>query len=352
MTDDKSLPPLTDRACVLLHTLVQKYIKEGVPVGSRALSGELTEKLSPATIRNVMAELERQGYVSSPHTSAGRIPTVLGYRFFVNALVGVQPVQKTFVDALAREFGRAADRSELVRQASSLLSGFTRLAGVVTLPRVETQIFEQIEFLPLSDQRLLAVIVVNGAEVQNKIINVDPVPGRTELTRISNYINRHFGGQPLEEVRRQLFEELNTARAEVDQLMQQAMDVAGRVLQPEPAPQQGDFILDGETNLMEYDELANVAELRRLFDVFHEKREMLYLLDQCIRADRVQIFIGEEAGYEEFNQVSLVTAPYKFDGKTAGVLGVIGPTRIPYQSVVAIVDVTAKLLSAALNSKG
>ena len=345
---------LSERAQSLLKVLVEAYIRDGQPVGSRTLTRESGLAVSSATVRNVMADLEEYGFVSSPHTSAGRIPTDKGYRFFVDTLLKLHPtadVDRELSAALRRRLGdRADDPRALIASASQLLSSFTRLAGVVTVPRQAHAAVSQIEFLGLSENRVLAVLVVNGREVQNRILQLERRFGSEELRRAANFLNEQFRGRELADVRLQLLQQLQDTRAHMNQLMLDAIGMAQQMFAgPDADAAPVDVVIAGETNLMGCAELSNVERLRRLFDAFNEKRDILHLLDQCLRADRVQIFIGHESGYGILDDCSVVTAPYTVDHEVVGVLGVIGPTRMAYERVIPIVDLTARLLGAALN---
>ncbi len=345
---------LTDRAQRLLTALVGAYIRDGQPVGSRTLTRESGLTVSAATVRNVMADLEDYGFVSSPHTSAGRIPTDKGYRFFVDALMKMRPaadLDRELLRSLEQRFGeRADDPRQLVASASQFLSSFTRLAGVVTVPRQPHAAVRQIEFVGLSENRVLAILVVNGREVQNRILQLARPFAAEELRRAANFLNEEFCGRELPDVRAQLLKQLQDTRATMNQVMADAISMAQQMFVPDAsAPVPGDVVIAGETNLMGFAELSNVEKLKRLFDAFNEKRDLLHLLDQCLQADRVQIFIGHESGYGILDDCSIVTAPYTVDNEVVGVLGVIGPTRMAYERVIPIVDVTARLLGSALN---
>lgn len=346
---------LSERSRHLLRVLVESYIRDGEPVGSRTLSRESGLSLSSATIRNVMADLEDLGFVASPHTSAGRVPTDKGYRFFVNALLrhrgGVAAVAELPEAAeLGRRLQPGADGPKsLVTTASQMLSSLTHMAGVVTLPRPAHMAVSQIEFLPLSENRVLAILVVNGTEVQNRILQVGRRFGPEELRRAAGWLNEQFRGREVQHVRDALLRDLQETRATMNQLMQEAILMAEQVFAPgAAAAPEVDMLVAGETNLMGYGELSNVDRLRRLFEAFNEKRDLLHLLDQCVRAEGVQIFIGQESGFGLLDDLSLVTAPYAVDDEVVGVLGVIGPTRMAYERVIPIVDITAKLLGSAL----
>jgi heat-inducible transcriptional repressor len=348
-TTDESL---SDRAQQLLKRLVEHYIRDGQPVGSRTLSRDLGLNLSAATIRNVMADLEELGFVSSPHTSAGRVPTDKGYRFFVDTLLKFQPLEHDKVAAIQTRLGEFSDDPKaLVAAASQLLSTVTRLAGVVTLPRQSHSALSQIEFVPLSDNRVLAILVVNGREVQNRILQLERYFSAEELRRASNYLNQEFRGKELSAVREHLVSQLKETREHLNEMMLDAIRLAQQVVALPPSTGRMEYVIAGETNLMSFAELSNVEKLRRLFDAFTQQRDILHLLDQSLHAEGVQIFIGQESGYTILDDCSIVTAPYSLDQEVVGVLGVIGPTRMAYERVIPIVDITAKLLGSALNSR-
>jgi heat-inducible transcriptional repressor len=351
MASDKPRDVLDERAQTLLRLLVDKFIRDGQPVGSRTLARESGLDLSPATIRNIVSDLEELGFVKSPHTSAGRVPTIKGYRFFVDTLIKLTPPKgdelRRFSESLTETSG---DPQALALSVSNLLSAVTSLAGIVTVPRRSQTALRQIEFLPLSGQRVLAILVVNDREVQNKILNVSRDFGADELKRASNYLNAQVSGRSLREVRALLLAELKRTRASMNAAMVEAIEMAQRVFpEAEPEPE---FVIAGETNLMGIDQVADVETLKGLFEAFGRQRDILHLLDQSMKADGVQIFIGHESGYELLDSYSIVAAPYTSEDDTMGVLGVIGPTRMAYERVIPIVDVTAKLLGRALKSGG
>jgi heat-inducible transcriptional repressor len=344
---------ISERAQQLLKTLVEHYIREGQPVGSRVLSRESGLQLSSATVRNVMADLEEHGFVASPHTSAGRVPTDKGYRFFVNTLLKVQPPGEGDIQSLQRAFeARADDPKALVATASQVLSSITRLAGVVLIPRQSHAALSQVEFIGLSENRVLAILVVNGREVQNKVLQLDRYYSPEQLRRAAAHLNEQFRGRALADVRSTLLEQLQKTREEMNQMMLDAISIAGRLFNAEEDAGEADVLIAGETNLMSFAELSDVDKLRKLFEAFNEKRDILHLLDQSLHAEGVQIFIGHESGYRILDDCTVVTAPYSRDSETLGVLGVIGPTRMAYERVIPIVDLTARLLGSALNSKG
>jgi len=338
-----------ERAQHLLKVLVQRYIREGQPVGSRTLSKDSGLDLSAATIRNVMADLEEMGFVSSPHTSAGRVPTPRGFRFFVDTLLRVKPLSSSEMQVLANKIAVGShDQQSLVASTSAMLSSLTSLAGVVTTPRQPHASLRQIEFLSLSEKRVLAIIVINDREVQNRILQLDRDYSSEELVRAANYLNEKFAGREIAEVRDILVAELKSTRETMNRLMMDAINMAQRAFSAED---QNNFVVAGETNLMGFAELHDVDKLRRLFEAFNTKRDILGMLDKVVNAQGVQIFIGEESGYSVMDDCSLVVAPYTANDDVVGVLGVIGPTRMAYERVIPIVDVAAKLLGSALNSK-
>ena len=344
-------PELSDRARHLLKVLVERYLREGQPVGSRTLSKDSGLDLSPATIRNVMADLEEMGLVVAPHTSAGRVPTPKGIRLFVDALIKVQPMTDAEIRRLQAEMDaiRSGD-GDIVGSASNLLSALTRMAGVVTVPRRSQAALRQVEFLPLSDRRILAILVIDEKEVQNRILHMDRDYTTDELRLAANYLNEQFAGQTLSSLREKLLAELADTRETMNSMMQEAISLARQAFETVDEPGQG-FVLAGETNLMQFAELSNVERLRGLFEAFARQRDILHLLDKCLAAESLQIFIGEESGYRILESVSVVASPYSVEGEVVGVLGVIGPTRMAYDRIIPIVDITARLLGSALHSR-
>ena len=340
---------LSGRAQSLLRTLIMRYIEDGQPVGSRVLSRDSGLDLSPATIRNVISDLEELGLVTSPHTSAGRVPTVLGYRLFVDTLLKVKPPMSREVQRLRDQLDDTQDREQLVMNASAMLSEITRLAGVVTIPKATSPTLRQVEFLSLSNNQVLVILVVNEHEVQNRIITTSRTYSASELEQAGNYLTAHFRGADLQDVRTRLVDEMRDAREAMNQMMLDAIVMAEKAF--EPTQLRESVMVAGQTHLMEYGDLADMDKLRNLFDAFNSKRDILHLLDQSLSARGVQIFIGEESGYSIFDDCSVVAAPYEVDGDVLGVLGVIGPTRMAYERVIPIVDLTARLFGAALNPK-
>jgi heat-inducible transcriptional repressor len=342
---------LNERAQQLLKALIENYIRDGQPVGSRTLSRDSGLSLSSATIRNVMADLEDLGFVASPHTSAGRIPTDKGYRFFVDTLLKLQPLQHEEIEDIERRLKTdAANGRSLVQTVSQMLSSVTHMAGLVTLPNPNYISLAHIEFVSLSENRALAIMVMSNREVQNRVVQLDRDYTGEELRRAANYLNEAFAGRSLPDVRALLLGQLQETRQHMDQLMKDAIQVAQKVFDTQ-ADEKVEYVIAGETNLMGFAELSNVERLKRLFEAFNEKHAILRLLDNCLRADGIQIFIGQESGYRILDDISVVTAPYMLDNQVVGVLGIIGPTRMAYERVIPIVDVTAKLLGSALNAR-
>ncbi len=340
---------LNERSLQLLKLLVERYISDGQPVGSRLLSKGSELKLSPATIRNVMADLEEMGLVHSPHTSAGRVPTVSGYRMFVNSLLTFKSPEAKDLSRLQQGLAEKIDPNDAVGIASKLLAELTHMAGIVTLPKREIVCFRQIEFLSLSNTRVLAIFVTNEQEVHNKIIQTDKKFSSAELQQAANFINSTYAGRSLASVREAVLNELQEAQQNLNQGMLDAIKIAQLAL--EMTGKKDDYVLTGEANLMGFSELADRDYLKKLFEAFSQKQSVLHLLDQCMKADGVQIFIGEESGYQAFEQCSLITSSYSVSDEVVGVLGVIGPTRMAYEKIIPFVDITAKLLGAALNPK-
>ncbi|MFK7831255.1 MAG: heat-inducible transcriptional repressor HrcA [Congregibacter sp.] len=344
---DRAGGNLSARAGTLLRTLVSMHIRDGAPVGSRTLGAEAGLTVSPATIRNAMSDLEERGYLQSPHTSAGRVPTALGYRFFVDSLMQVsEDLDSSAMQVLRAELNSDRNASELVQTASTLLSTITSQAGVVTVPRPAQQPLRQVEFLPLSGNRVLVILVINQREVQNRIIYTRRVFSEEELREAALLINERFAGRELASVQDEVSRELQAARSRIDDYVSATLDLAQQAL-AEEAPQ--DYLIVGESRLAERASPEELERLRELFAALESKQDLLHLLERCSDAEGVKIFIGEEAGLQIFGDYSLVTAPYGDGARTLGVLGVIGPTRMAYDRVIPIVDVTSRMLSAALS---
>lgn len=348
MSTDSTLNNLNERSQQLFKVLVEHYISGGQPVASKTLSNDRKINLSPATVRNVMADLEDLGLITSPHTSAGRIPTPQGYRLFVDNLVTVKPLQGKAVESLRKEMGIDDSQGGLISKASSILSGMTKMAGVVTIPRREAVILRHIEFLPLTSNRILVILVVNEQEVQNRVIHTDRSFSDSELTQTANYLNQKFMGKDLSHIRQSLLDSMKQERDDMQKIMKMAIQMTDNVVGEK---NDEDFVMAGQTNLMDYAEMANMEKLRQLFDAFTTKRDVLHVLDQSIKAEGMQVYIGEESGYSAFESCSVITAPYKVSNEVVGVLGVIGPTRMAYDRVIPLVDVTAKLLGSLLSQE-
>ena len=336
---------LDKRAQVLLKTLIERYIAEGQPVGSRTLSRYSGLDLSPATIRNVMADLEDLGFIASPHTSAGRVPTPAGYRFFVDSLLIIKPLESDAVHRMEGEL-QPDNPQRVIHAASQLLSQLTQFAGVVMTPRRRAGTFRHIEFLRLSEKRVLLIVVTPEGDVQNRILFTEREYGSSELVEAANYINQNYSGQSFEDVRARLQSELRELRQDMIKLMTAAVDAGNRAV----AEGSEQYVISGERNLLSVQDLAqDMTRLRQLFELFERKTSLLQILDVSLRGQGVQIFIGGESGFSAPEDVSVVTSPYKVEGEVVGTVGVIGPTRMAYDRVIPIVDVTAKLLSSALS---
>jgi heat-inducible transcriptional repressor len=337
---------LDQRAQILLKTLIDRYIVEGQPVGSRALSKYSGLELSPATVRNVMSDLEEMGFIASPHTSAGRVPTPRGYRFFVDTLLTVRPLEKAKIHELADHLQRDTPK-RLISSASMVLSELTHFAGVVMTPRRRSARIRQIEFLSLGEKRILLIVVTSDGDVQNRILLTRRKYTESELVSAANYLNQNYGGLNFEEIRLRLNEELKQLRTDMTELMSAAIEAGNEVIADTSAA----YVISGERNLLDVEDLSsNMQRLRSLFSLFEQKTALIQLLDLSTRAPGVQIFIGGESGLAPLDECSVVTAPYEVNGQVVGSVGVIGPTRMAYERVIPIVDMTAKLLSSALSS--
>ena len=336
---------LSERAQSLLKILVERYIAEGQPVGSRALSRFSTLELSPATIRNVMADLEEMGFVASPHTSAGRVPTPKGYRFFVDTLLTVRPLEDLERQQIEQQLV-PADPHLVVTAASQLLSDLTHFAGIVVSPRRRGAVLRHVEFFGLSEKRVLLIIVASDGDVQNRVLITERNFSPSQLTEAANYINQHYAGQEFDQIRSRVRSELIDLHKDISGLMQAAIATGADSMRGEA----DGVVISGGRNLLEVDELSNdMQRLRRLFDLFERKTQLLDILEVSERAEGVKIFIGGESQMLALDECSIVTAPYEVDGQVVGTVGVIGPTRMAYERVIPIVDVTAKLVSSALS---
>lgn len=333
------------RAQILLKTLVEHYISDGQPIGSRTLLQHSGLDVSPATIRNVMSDLEQLGFIASPHTSAGRVPTQKGYRLFVDSLLTVKPLEDQILAQIQTGLS-TPNPSELIANAADMLSQLTQFAGVVMTPKRKRIAFKHLEFLTLSDKRILVIIVTSDGNVQNRIILTEKPFSPSELTQAGNYFNEHFSGHTFEEVQQKLHAELKQMQNDMNQLMTAALEASSKKANDDGV------VIAGERNLLQVDDLStNVSSLRKLFEIFERRTSLMQLLDNSQRAEGIQIFIGGESGYLPLDECSMITAPYEADGQVVGTLGVIGPTRMAYERVIPIVDVTAKLLSNALSAQ-
>jgi len=341
---------LDERARTLLKTLVERYIADGTPVGSRTLSRTSGLDLSPATIRNVMSDLEELGLIASPHTSAGRIPTARGYRLFVDTMLTARPLdfERTASDvAAAREQLHPDQPQRVIAQAASLLSSLSSFVGVVTAPR-KASVFHHIEFLRLGERRVLVILVAPDGDVQNRVIFTARDHQQSELIEATNFLNAHYAGLTIEAVRERLKNEIDALRGEIGALMQAAVQAGSEVL----AESTDNVIVAGERNLLMVQDFGNdMSSLRRLFDVFEQKTELMRLLEVSNRAEGVRIYIGGESRVVPFEELSVVTAPYEVDGRVVGTLGVIGPTRMAYDRMIQIVDITSRLVGSALSAR-
>ncbi len=336
-------PMLSERAQTLLKILVERYIAEGQPVGSRALSKFSGMELSPASIRNVMADLEEMGYIASPHTSAGRVPTPKGYRLFVDTLLTIQPLEKMEREQLEHTI-KPNDPRQLVATASQLLSDLTHFAGVVITPRRRGVGLKHVEFMQLSEKRVLLIIVSTDGDVQNRILITENALSPAQLVEAANYINANYAGYDFDQLRDKVRIELSQLHHDISALMSAVVEARGQ------GAEASGVVLSGERNLLDVEDLSvNMGSIRRLFNVFDQKTQLMELLEVSQRAEGVKIFIGGESTLVPVDEFSVVTAPYEVDGQIVGTVGVIGPTRMAYERVIPIVDVTARLLSSALS---
>ena len=336
---------VNDRAQRLFKLLVEQYIAKGDPVPSKTLARLPEVTVSPATVRNVMGELESKGLVQSPHTSAGKVPTQQGLRFFVDSLLMVDPWDISRVREVEAELDRDLSPNQLISNASSFLSEITQMTCLISTPKRDKLFLRHVEFLTLSDSRILVILVLNDREVQNRVIHTDKTFTDIELNQAANFINREFAGRSLIEVRETILSGIQADKDLMSKLMQDALDIASSALE---APDKGDqdLVVSGEGRLLDFTE--DTGAVRALFDGISEKGKVLHLLDRCLESSGVQLFIGEESGYQPLDEMSLVTKSYEVDGQLAGVLGVIGPKRMDYKGVIPLVDITASVLSAAM----
>ena len=337
---------INEKAQYLLKTLVEHYIESGQPVGSKTLADFSEISVSPATVRNIMAGLEELGFVESPHTSAGRVPTGLGYRFFVDSLITVEPLATLDIDNLTKNLDPDMSAHQLVESASEILSKITNMLGLVTLPNTDQTQLRHVEFLRLNDNRVLVILVLDDHEVQNRVIYTKGTYSKEQLKEAANFINQTLVGHALSAVRLKLIQLMKNDQENMNSLMHATLEVAEQAFRTK---HEADFVVAGQENLIELAEEQALADIRELIKAFSLKGDILHLLDRCVDTDGVKIFIGEESGYQLLDECALVTAPYQADGEHIGVLGVIGPTRMAYDRVIPIVDTTARLLGAAMH---
>ena len=337
---------LDPRARGLLRSLIAQYIRDGEPVGSRTLAKHSGLDVSPATIRNIMADLEEIGLVAAPHTSAGRVPTAQGYRVFVDSLLQVQPLGDADMSRLRANVTAGTGTQALLSNASQLLSAMSHFVGVVTVPRREQFAFRHIDFVPLEPHRVLVILVFTDNEVQNRVVTTQRVYTASELEQVANFLNANYAGLRMAEIRERMLLEMRETSHRLHQLMVAAVDVTQDAFTDRPG---ADMLVAGQVNLMGSQGLADMDRLKELFEAFQRKRDLLLLLENCSHAEGVRLFIGEESGFTALDGCSVVTAPYGVEGRVLGVLGVIGPTRMAYQRVIPVVQATAQILSSALN---
>lgn len=337
-----------ERSQLLFKNLMALYLNEGKPVGSSALAKLPDVGVSSATVRNVMADLERMGLIHSPHTSAGRIPTDQGFRVFVDSILTVQPVNMALERQVQQGLVQASTQHELLDSASNILSGLTGMASVVMVPNREQEVLRHIDFVRLGDRRALVVLVLNDQDIQNRIIEFEEDINAEQLVRAANYLNEHFAGRHLSEVKTLLVGRLDALRQNMDQLMLSIMEATDEVIE-QKMHQTMPYFVSGQTNLLNYQELADTEKLKALFHSFEEHSDMLKLFDKSLHAKGLQVFIGQECGNETYQNCSVITTPYEVDNEIMGVLGVIGPSRMPYDKIVPKVDMTARILSSLLN---
>ncbi|MDH3632027.1 MAG: heat-inducible transcriptional repressor HrcA [Gammaproteobacteria bacterium] len=339
---------LDERAQVLLRELINSYTRDAQPVGSKNLAELSGLDVSSATIRNIMAKLEDMGLVNSPHTSAGRVPTEAGYRFFIDSLLEVDNLETASRRVISDTFSADKTSSDLIHSATDILSRITHLAGIVSMTHTAPAEVRHIEFMKLSDRRVLVILVINKDDVHNKVIHVERDYSDLELQQAAQTLSRYLIGRSFESARKKLLDELSGLRTDVNSILEPVLEAMEEVCS---MTAHDDLLTSGETNLLQYAELSDINKLRSLFKVFNEKTDLLKLLDGCTSAEGVEIFIGSESGYSVLSDCSVVGAPYEIKGEIVGVLGVIGPTRIAYEQVIPIVDVTARLLTSALNTQ-
>lgn len=338
---------LTERSRQILEAIIEDYIKTAEPVGSRSVTRRHGLSLSPATVRNVMSDLEELGFLASPHTSAGRVPTDKAFRFYVDSLLQVRSIDDEQRDEICRHYrGQGRDVGEILKETSRILSSISHYIGIVVAPRFTANVFRQIEFVKLCGSRILAILVSESGVVQNRIIESNEEIPSEDLVRMSNYLNNLLKGLTISEVKARIFQEMESDKVRYDDLMSKALKLSEQTLDEPDA----EVFIEGQVNILEQPEFADVDKMKEIFRAFEEKGQLITLLDRCMDAERVNIFIGAENFLNRMNQLSVITAPYASGRNTLGVLGVIGPTRMGYDRVIPIVDYTARMLSKLLGS--
>ncbi len=336
------------RARHLLRSLIEQHISSGHPVGSRQLARDAGLQISPATVRNVIAELEEEGYVMAPHTSAGRVPTRFGYRFFVDSLLRVVPLPESSSRFLLQRIGaRIPDADEVLHAATEVLSELTRMVGFIRVPRRATRALRHVDFIALREREVLAIFVTDKGDVENRLIRLETPLSPATITQAANYFNECYGGRSLQEVMGGLEEDLRQSRSEMERILRSAMELGQEML----AADQERMLFEGEFQLLDLPDFTGSDRLRELFSAVRQKRELVLLLDQTMRGSDVRLFIGEESGFAPLSDFSVVSAPYQMDGEPVGVIGVIGPMRMPYQDIIPLVDGVARLLGQALSQE-
>ena len=342
MTPDNDV---SAKAQVLMKVLVEHYVANGQPVGSKMLAELAQLPISSATVRKLMADLEERGFVSSPHTSAGRVPTPLGYRFFVDSLIQVEPMDQLNLQMLSEQLDPDMSSQELIESASGILSNVTHMAGLVTIPRREQTVLRHLEFLGLNDNRVLVILVLDDHEVQNRVIYTSRAYDAIQLKEATNFINQSYSGKSLSVIREHIISSMKLDHENLNGLMGTTLEMAEKAFDKED---KSDYVIAGQENLVDMTEGMPLEDIQNMFKAFSLKGDILHLLDRCMETEGIQLFIGQESGYELLDECSVVTSPYQVDGELVGVLGVIGPTRMAYDKIIPIVDATARILSAAL----
>ena len=342
---------LSDRAQSVLKGLIRRYIEDGTPVGSRTLAKQTDLSLSPATIRNVMSDLEDYGLIHAPHTSAGRVPTEKGYRFFINSILQVGPMDEGALGKITEQLTASTDPNAILSGATEMLSQITSFAGIVSMPNKSHVHIKQIEFLRLTDHRVLAILITQDGQVQNKVLSAHRDYNESELVEAANYFNAQYSGRSLHGVREELFTHMKQDHRSMHREMRTAIKMAGQLFDEDDVENGENVLVSGENNLLSIPDFAELNKLKQLFDTFKTKQVLFDLLQKSLSTEGVNIFIGEESGYRMFKDCSVIAAPYEVDHQRVGVLGVIGPTRMQYDEVISAVDMTAKLLGSALSTQ-